>query len=81
MSGRIPMSTNRAIDFAICFNRDPAKQWIPPTKKPQSFDMTAVSGVCGSLPRVSRQSNRGSTAGTFFQFAGGNNNGMSPADA
>ena len=42
--------------------------------------MTAVSGGCGSFPRVSRQSYRGSAAGTFFQWPGGNSNGISPAD-
>ena len=49
-------------------------------KKPQSHDVTAVSGSCGYVPLVSRQSYRGSAAGTFFQLPGGNNNGMSPAD-
>ncbi len=43
--------------------------------------MTAVSGGCRIFPRVSRQSYRGSAAGTFFQWPGGNSNGISPADA
>ena len=82
MSGRMLMSTNG--DFLLLrivevphfgfANED------LPTKKPQSHAMTAVSGGCGSFPRVSRQSYRGSAAGTFFQWPGGNSNGISPAD-
>ena len=83
MSGRMLMSTNG--DFLLLrivevphfgfANED------LPTKKPQSHAMTAVSGGCGSFPRVSRQSYRGSAAGTFFQWPGGNSNGISPTDA